>query len=142
MEDIIAMFFDFELEIPPIGAMFVELLKVKLAMLLELAAGIPGWLQPAVDKIMSLFPANFDIQQILKAIAEAIFGYFFEKINMTKIKNLIEKAPSSFARHNTGSSRLTCYFGCRDFVWGRFYYENFSNRFRNYQLGDNYKERS
>ena len=97
IEDIIAMFFDFELEIPPIGAMFVELLKVKLQMLAELAAGIPGWLQPAVDKIMSLFPANFDMKQILKAIAESIFGYFFEKINTTKIKNLIEKAPTLVA---------------------------------------------
>jgi len=98
IDDIIAMFFNFELEIPPIGAMFVELLKVKLDMLRELLtmpANIPSWLKSAIEKIKELFATgNIDIMKILKAVAESVFNYFFEKINATKIKNLIEKAPS------------------------------------------------
>ena len=97
IEDIIAMFFDFDLEIPPIGAMFVEILKVKLEMIAELSlmpVTIPSWLVSAIEKIKELFPLNFDMKEILKAVAESIFGYFFEKINNTKIKNLIDKAPT------------------------------------------------
>ena len=69
IDDIISMYFDFDLEIPPIGAMFVEILK----------------------KILT---GQFSIQSFLREIARSFFAKFFIELEATKVKNIIEKAPT------------------------------------------------
>lgn len=91
IDDIIALYFDFELEIPPIGVFFAEIAKSIIEMLVELASGIPPFLTVAIDKIIELFPLNFSLAGILKAISESVIGYLFEKLAASeKISNLIQ----------------------------------------------------
>jgi len=91
--DVIELYFNFDLEIPPIGVIFVEIAKVKIKMLLELAAGIPPFLKTAIDKIKELFPLNFNLKEIIKAVFDAVVNTFFDKLLQSdKIKKLIEKA--------------------------------------------------
>lgn len=91
IDDIIALYFDFELEIPPIGVFFAEIAKSIIEMLVELASGIPPFLTVAIDKIIELFPLNFSLSGILKAISESVIGYLFEKLAASeKISNLIQ----------------------------------------------------
>jgi hypothetical protein len=96
-EDIIETFFNFESDIPPIGALFVEIAKVKIQMLIEMAAGIPPFIKSAIDKIKEMFdPTNsikFTIKGVIKAVFDAVVNTFFDKLLQSdKIKNLIEKA--------------------------------------------------
>lgn len=92
IDDIIALYFDFELEIPPIGVFFAEIAKSIIEMLAELAAGIPPYLTTAISKIVELFPLNFNLHSILKAISDAVINYLFEKLGASeKISNLIQK---------------------------------------------------
>ena len=94
-EAVINLYFNFDLEIPPIGVLFVEIVKVKLQMLLELVSGIPPFLKTAIDKIKEMFapPITFSFKGVLKAIADSVINYFFDKLNQSeKIKKLIESA--------------------------------------------------
>lgn len=101
-QKIIEMFFDLDLEIPPIGAMFVEILKVKLKILTEVAlastpAAIlnpPDFLVAAIEELKKILTGQFSIQSFLREIARSFFAKFFIELENTKVKNLIEKAPS------------------------------------------------
>ncbi len=102
IDDIINTYFDFNLEIPPIGAMFVEILKVKLKILIEVAlastpAAIlnpPDFLIAAIEELKKIPLMTFSIQSFLREIARSFFAKFFIELENTKVKNLIEKAPS------------------------------------------------
>ena len=64
-------------------------------MLIELASGIPPFLTVAINKIIELFPLNFSLAGILKAISESVIGYLFEKLAASeKILNLIQSGSS------------------------------------------------
>jgi len=99
----IRKFFDFDLDVPPIGVMFVEILKVKLEILAELIlaftpAGIlnpPDFLKAAIAEAMKILTLEFSIQSFLREIARALFAKFFIELEANeKIKNLIKNAPT------------------------------------------------
>ena len=99
----ISKFFDFGLEIPPIGVMFVEILKVKLKILAELIlaatpAGIlnpPDFLKAAIDEAKKMLTLDFSIQSFLREVARSFFAKFFIELEANeKIKNLIKNAPT------------------------------------------------
>lgn len=85
---------NFNLDIPPIGVMFVEIAKIKIQMLIELSLGIPAFLKTAIDKIKELFlSGNFSLKEMIKSILDSVLNYFFEKMNSSsKIKKLIDNA--------------------------------------------------
>lgn len=88
--------FNFDLEMPPIGVVFVELAKTKIKMLAELALGIPPFLAPAIEKIKELFlTGGFTIKKVVKQLVDAVFNTFFDRINQSpKIKKLLERSSS------------------------------------------------
>jgi len=102
IDDIISMYFDFDLEIPPIGAMFVEILKVKLKILTEVALAAtpvailnpPDFLKAAIEELKKILTGQFSIQSFLREIARSFFAKFFIELEATKVKNIIEKAPT------------------------------------------------
>lgn len=92
--DIVETFFNFNLELPPVGVLFLEIAKVKIQMLIELASGIPTFLIAAIDKIKEMFlNGTFSIKNVIKAVFESVANVFFDNlIKSDKIKKLIESA--------------------------------------------------
>jgi len=111
LESIIAFLFNFELDVPPIGVIFIEMLKIKLDMLREIAlastpAGIldpPDILIAAIEEAKKILTGEFSIPNFLKALADSIFGKFFNELEKNeKIKNLLKDSTSLIsALHQT-----------------------------------------
>ena len=95
-QEIIAILSNLSLDIPGIGEFFLEIIKIKLEMIAQLALGIPPFLQEAAQKIIGLF-ATGNFTGIFKTLAESVFGYFFEKFSSARIISLLEVAPSLVA---------------------------------------------
>ena len=93
IQDVLGLLTNFSLDIPGFGEFFLEIIKIKLQMLAQLALGIPPFLSSAVQEIASLLALG-DFTGIIKAIAESVFGYFFEQFSSERIISLLEKAPS------------------------------------------------
>jgi hypothetical protein len=105
-EEIIAFLFNFELDVPPIGVIFTEMLKIKLDMLREIAlastpAGIadpPDILIAAIEEAKKILTGGFSIPNFLRALADSIFGKFFNELEKNeKIKNLLKDSTSLIA---------------------------------------------
>ena len=106
LEEIISFLFNFELDIPPIGVIFIEMLKIKLDMLREVAmapAAIPDILVAAIEEAKKILTGEFSIPSFLKALADSIFGKFFNELEKNeKIKNLLKDSTSLIsALHQT-----------------------------------------
>ena len=111
LNDILSLLFNFEIDIPPIGVIFIEILKTKIAIMTEIAlastpAGIlnpPDILIAAIEEAKKLLTGSFTIPGFLKALAESIFGKFFNELEKNeKIKNLLKNSPSLIsALHQT-----------------------------------------
>lgn len=106
LESIIAFLFNFELDVPPIGVIFIEMLKIKLDMLREIAlastpAGIadpPDILIAAIEEAKKILTGGFSIPNFLRALADSIFGKFFNELEKNeKIKNLLKDSTSLIA---------------------------------------------
>lgn len=93
-DDIIKMFLNFDLEIPSLGVLFVEIAKTKIQMLIEMTSGIPPFLKTAVDKIKEMFlNGTFSIKNVIKSVFESVANTFFDKLlQSNKIKKLIDEA--------------------------------------------------
>jgi len=110
-EEIIAFLFNFELDVPPIGVIFTEMLKIKLDMLREIAlastpAGIadpPDILIAAIEEAKKILTGGFSIPNFLRALADSIFGKFFNELEKNeKIKNLLKDSATLIsALHQT-----------------------------------------
>jgi len=110
-EEIIAFLFNFELDVPPIGVIFTEMLKIKLDMLREVAlastpAGIadpPDILVAAIEEAKKILTGEFSIPNFLRALADSIFGKFFNELEKNeKIKNLLKDSATLIsALHQT-----------------------------------------
>ena len=103
LESIIAFLFNFELDVPPIGVIFIEMLKIKLDMLREVAqastpAAIfnpPDILIAAIEEAKKILTGEFSFPNFLRALADSIFGKFFNELEKNeKIKNLLEDSTS------------------------------------------------
>ena len=106
LEEIISFLFNFELDIPPIGVIFIEMIKIKLDMLREVAmapAAIPDILVAAIEEAKKILTGEFSIPSFLKALADSIFGKFFNELEKNeKIKNLLKDSTSLIsALHQT-----------------------------------------
>ena len=111
LEEIISFLFNFELDIPPIGVIFIEMLKIKIDMLKEIAlaatpAGVPDppdILIAAIEEAKKILTGEFSIPSFLKALADSIFGKFFNELEKNeKIKNLLKDSTSLIsALHQT-----------------------------------------
>lgn len=98
LESIIAFLFNFELDVPPIGVIFIEMLKIKLDMLREVVsypAVIPDILVAAIEEAKKILTGEFSIPNFLRALADSIFGKFFNELEKNeKIKNLLKDSTS------------------------------------------------
>ena len=54
----------------------------------------PDFLVAAIEELKKILTGQFSIQSFLREIARSFFAKFFIELENTKVKNLIEKAPS------------------------------------------------
>lgn len=99
-QDLLSVFFNFDLDFPPIGVLFVEMLKVKLGIIAEIALATtpaailnpPDFLKAAIEEATKI---PFSPADIYKSVAETFFNKFFADLQSNnKIKTLLEKSPS------------------------------------------------